>query len=380
MRRAPKIAVGVALAIVVLGVAVAALATPLATWRTRKALSGLEGMRARFASVEVHLLALSYEIRGLRIEKLSSAGAATPLFEVERLRVGLYGKELLHGHLVGSADLDRPRLTLIDAKRPAERQSPREAPKVARRLERLTPFRLDRVQVKDGEVRWIDRREPEAPVLRLHGVEATLENFATRATLARHEPTVLAARGTLQRTGAVAIFATADPLAKALTFAGQATLKHLALRELRAMLAAKSDVAPTRGTIDMFVRFEARDGALTGGVRPVAQGADLAAAKDGIGPAIKAFVADAALEIFKDHKTDEVATNIPIEGSVSGAQVQAMPTIMSILRNAFVRGLQGGLSGLPPSKAKKPEGVMEQARRALSPARGQPRAGGKGGK
>ena len=45
------------------------------------------------------------------------------------------------------------------------------------------------------------------------------------------------------------------------------------------------------------------------------------------------------------------------------------------LRHAFVRGLSDSLQGLPPPKAKEPEGVVHQARRALTPGRGQqPRA------
>jgi hypothetical protein len=47
---------------------------------------------------------------------------------------------------------------------------------------------------------------------------------------------------------------------------------------------------------------------------------------------------------------------------------------MGILRNAFVRGLADSLVGLPPPKAEEREGVLEQARRALSTGRGPPRA------
>ncbi len=376
MRRGPKrLLVSLAVLALLLVAARAAL-DPLVTWRTRKVLAGMEGMRGRFQDVEVSVHDLSYAIRGLRLEKLGAGGAALPYLQVERARFGLYFKELVRGHVVAAVDLDQPKLTLVSAKKQPD-QGVEEAPKVGWGLEALAPFRLDRVQVKDGELLWVDASEPERPELWLHRIEGTLENFATRKALSKNEPTVLAARGVLQRSGAVSVFATADPLAKKLTFAGQGRLEGLKLPELATLVGSKSGVAPDQGELDMTVRFRAEDGRLSGGVRPILKNAGMKAAKDGIGAKLKALLADVSLEIFSDDVPgrDAVATTIPIQGTVHDPEAQAVPTILGILRNAFVRGLQTGLSGLPPPKAKEKEGVLKQARRALSPKRdAQPRA------
>jgi Domain of Unknown Function (DUF748) len=393
LRRVSKRIV-VALAVLgLLGVALRLALDPIATWYTRRTLAGMDGMRGRFTGVNVRLRGLSYEIRDLRIEKVSAGGAALPYFSADRAEFGLYAKELLHGHLVAGIELDHPRLNLLTSperrdeegegkgKSEGASQEPKEVPKVGKRLERLAPFRLDRVQVKDGEILWIDAREKERPRLRLHGVEATLENFATRPALAKHEPTVLAARGTLQRSGKVTVFATADPLAKALTFAGQGKLEGLRVAELSWMLGAKSGVAPEKGILDMTVAFSAVDGRLEGGLRPVLRGGEVKAVKPGLGNKLKEWLGNAALDIFADdtHGRDAVATTLPIQGAVNGPQVQAVPTIIGVLRNAFVRGLTASFGELPPPKAEKRHGVLEQARRGLSPGRGPPRAEPAGG-
>ncbi|ABS25948.1 DUF748 domain-containing protein [Anaeromyxobacter sp. Fw109-5] len=377
MRRGPKrllVALGV---LALLLVAARAALDPLVTWRTRKVLAGMEGMRGRFQDVEVSVHDLSYAITGLRIEKLGPEGEALPYFQVERARFGLYFKELLGGHVVAAVDLEAPKLTLVSAKAPSREQGVEEAPEVGRGLEELTPFLLDRLQVKDGELLWVDESEPEKPELWLHRLEGTLENFATRKALAKNEPTVLAARGVLQRSGAVSVFATADPLAKKLTFAGQGRLEGLKLAELATLVGSKAGIAPDRGELDMSVRFRAEDGRISGGVRPIVKDGGMRPAKDGLGAKLKALLADASLELFSDDVAgrDAVATTIPLEGTVHDPKAQAVPTVLGILRNAFVRGLQDGLSGLPPPKAREKEGVLKQARRALSPKReAQPRA------
>jgi hypothetical protein len=377
MRRIPRWAVIVA-GIALLLVAGRLALDPLVTWRTRRVLTGLDGMRGVFSDVEIRLVDLSYAIRDLRIEKVSAGGAALPFFEVARARFGVHGRELLRGHVVARIDLDAPKLNVLEAKQdvPAGGQEAEETPKVGRRLAELAPFLVDRVQVKDGEILFVDAREPERPRLWFHGIEATLENFATRPALSRGEPTVLAARGTVQRTGRVEVFATADPLAKELTFAGQGRVQGLKLVELGELLRAKTGFVPDKGVLDLSLRFEAADGRISGGLRPILKDPGTRPARPGLGAKLESGLTDAALDLFSDDVPgrDAVATTIPLTGSVRDPEAQVMPTIMGILRNAFVRGLADSLAGLPPPKAGKREGVLEQARRAFSTGRGPPRA------
>jgi uncharacterized protein YhdP len=361
--------------LVLLGVAFRLALDPLVTWRTRVVLNDLQGYRGRFADVKVSLRDLSYRVDELRIEKTAAGGAALPFFEVRRAEVGLYWKELVRGHLVAAIRFQGPKLNVIAAKRKEDRQA-EQAEEVGFQLTRLAPVRVDRFEVQDGEVLFVDRTSPREPRLWLHAVEATVENFATRPALARGEPTVLALRGTLQRSGKVSVFATSDPLAKKLTFAGQARVTGLRLVELGELLSDKADLTPTAGVLDLSARFQAEDGALTGGVRPILKDASVRAAKPGLGARIKALLADVSLDLFSDDipGRDAVATTIPIKGTVDAPQAQVVPTILGIVRNAFVAGLANSLESLPPPTAKERQGTLEQARRALSPGRGPPRA------
>jgi hypothetical protein len=382
-RRWPaRLAIAVAVVAVLVAIVDVAL-DPLVTWRTRVVLNELEGYRGRFTDVTVSLRDLSYRIEELRLEKTSAGGAALPFFEVRSAEIGLYWKELVRGHFVAAIRFEKPKLNLVAAKDPDERQGAGEGDETQAaglQLTKLAPIRVDRFEVKEGEILFVDRRSPRDPRLWIHDIEATIENFATRPALARGEPTVLAARGTLQRSGKVSLFATSDPLAKKVTFAGQAQLRGLKLVELGEMLSDKADLSPTKGELDLSARFAAEDGVLSGGVKPVLKDASVKAAKPGLGAKLKALVADASLDLFSDDVPgrDAVATIIPIKGTVDAPQVQALPTILGIVRNAFVAGLSNSLSNLPPPTAKKKEGTLEQARRALggrSPPRAQPTRG-----
>ncbi|HET7753606.1 MAG TPA: DUF748 domain-containing protein [Anaeromyxobacteraceae bacterium] len=364
-----------AVAFVALGVAIHFAIDPIATWRTRVALNDTQNYRGRFIDVDVSLHDLSYTIRGLRIEKLSAGGSALPFFEAERVDVGVYWRELLHGNLVAAIRLLRPKLNLVAAEQKRERQL-EESGKVGFQVAELAPVRLDRVEVQEGQVLFVDATAKERPELWLHGVEATLENFATRKALGEGQPTVLALRGVLQRSGKVTLFATMDPLAKSLTFSGQARLEGLKLVELGELLVAKTGINAKGGTMDMSARFVAENGAIRGGVRPVLKNPEVGQGKPGLWEKLKAGLVDISLDLFSDDipGRDGVATTIPIRGEVDAPQAQAVPTILGIVRNAFVTGLADSLANLPLPQASKPEGVVRQARRALSRDEGPPRA------
>jgi hypothetical protein len=361
--------------LVALGVAVHFIVDPLATWRTRVALNDMDNYRGRFADVDVSLHDLSYTIRGLRLEKVSAAGAALPFFEADRIDVGVYWKELLEGNLVAGIRLVSPKLNLIAAREKEEEQL-EETGKVGFQVAELSPFRLERIEVQEGEVLFVDATTSERPELWLHRIEATVENFATRPALAEGQPTVLALRGTFQKSGTVTLFATMDPMAKALSFSGQARLEGLKLVELGELLIAKTGVSPKAGTMDLSARFVAENGAVRGGIRPVLKNPDVDQGKPGLGEKLKAGLVDLSLDLFSDDvpKRDGVATTIPIRGEVNAPQVQAIPTILGIVRNAFVTGLADSLENLPLPEADEPEGVVRQARRALSQEEGPPRA------
>lgn len=364
---------GLALLLLIVLLAGARLAIePLVARRTHAALEHSQGIWGTFSRVEVSVLHLSYALHDLRIDKVGEGGARVPYLAVQRLEAGLYWRELFHRHLVGALRLDRAKLE-IHATGGAGGKPPAEAPiDLAKVLNHFVPFRLDRAEVRGGEILWVDEHVPGHPKLWFHGIEATLENFATRAALSRGEPSILAVSATLQRTGRVSLYASADPLAKGLTFAGQARLAGLALPELGALLAATSGVTPTQGTLDVNVAFKAVDGHLSGGIRPILRDPGVQQAKRGFGNRLKALLADVAVDVLSDRVPgrNAVATTIPIEGDVRQPGAQLWTTVLGVVRNAFVAGLTDSFARLPPPQAQRGETPRQQARRPPATQRG----------
>jgi hypothetical protein len=340
---------------------------PFISQHTQLVLDSLKGYRGSFDDVSVSLWRLSYTIDGLKLVQVPTPPGATdkrPFFHANRIRIGLHWRNLLHKHeLVGSVELDQPKMNLIAGGSKEPSQTKIIDPELAAKFDRLSPLAVERIELKRAELAFTDDTSQGSPSIWLHDLDATVENLATRVGLAHGEPTTLAASGTLQKTGQVSVFVTADPLAKKLGFSGRASVQGLDIHDVGNFLVKKPDLAPQKGSIDLFAEFDAHDGVIAGGVKPILKDVEVKPAKGGVTPALKAWLADAALDIFSDRVPgrNAAAAVIPMEGTVSGPKPQLWPTIWGVLRNAFVTGLESGFARLPAGKPDE-KGVLPQAR------------------
>jgi hypothetical protein len=342
---------------------------------TRHELKRIKGYELTFNRARLHPLKLSFEMSGFKAIKASAGGNREPMVFAEEVHFGVLGKELLHGHVVGRLDVFNPKVNVIAARSKAQQQSD-ELPDLALKLNDMAPLRVDRIQVRRGEFTFIDKTRPEAPRVWLHGIEATVENLSTRAGLARGEPTVVAMHSGLQKKGELSAYVTADPLAKGLWFSGEAKAVGLDMRDFHDLIASRSGLALSEGTLDVFIEFSCRGDRITGGVRPVLKNPQVIQAKKGVENWFKKGLADAALKIFSDRVEgrNAVATTLPIEGKIESPDVQLWPTLFGVVRNAFVEGVTESYERLPPPRAQGREGVLKQAAESLNKQKNAPKA------
>ncbi len=330
---------------------------PIVEWQTQKRLEMVFAPRYEptFEDASLSLIPLRHVMKGLKVKRPSAGGNELPYIEVKRVEAGIYGKELLHGHLVVSIEMDNPRLNLIAAKQEKEQQLDPKIPDIADKLAAAIPLTVDRIQIRKAALLFTDKTNEDFPKVWIHEVDGTLENLSTRAALARGEPTSIAISGTLQESGQLSLFLTADPLAKGLFFAGRANVQNFDLKELSKTMASETGLTASQGTLDLFAEFDCRAGKLEGGIKPVLKNVEVEKAKPGLGNSIKAAIADVAIKVFSDRvgNREAVATVIPLRGDITKPGIQLWPAVVGVLRNAFVIGVSESYSRLPPPEEKK---------------------------
>ncbi|HEY7954502.1 MAG: DUF748 domain-containing protein [Polyangia bacterium] len=365
--------------VVVIVVAVRLLLDPIAAHYTKKALAKMDGFRGTFYSVHVSVARLAYNITQLKIIAEPVEKDKEPVAYAKSIDAHLRWRDLLRLRLVAQVKVtDAKSTVLIEPWKSKEEQAISAAKEKAKEkkialhldelLENLIPMRVSRLEIRNGQVLLVDARQRGTPELWVHDLQMTVENLATRKKLEHGLPMVVGLRGILQRSGKVELFLTAAPHAEKITFAGDVRVRDLKLSDLYKFIVAESGLKMPEGTFSLMMAFRCDEGKLSGSVKPILRDVKVRAEDKGLGTKIKSLVARAGLDIFSNRVGGDktAATLIPIRGNVTDPHAQLWPTVLALVRNAFVVGLGTGMSNLPIPNAPKKEGVLHQARRALS--------------
>lgn len=362
--------------LLLLVVAIRLALDPLAAHFTRKALDDAEGISGNFESVHVSVFPPGYTIHELAIIEEPGGDWKRPLLRADRVAVGLEWRRLLEAELSTRLRVEEPKVIFVQ--RPAPPQPKKPLPDLDSELRQLLPARVDRIEVVRGEAVYRDATSKGHPDIGISRIEVAAENLATRPKLSGGQPTTASLSARVGKSGDLSAFVSVNPFADQLEFAGNAALRGLKVAELYEFTKSAADVHASEGTLDLFAEFRAKNGSINGGVKPVLKNVEVQPSKDDLGTELKAWVADTALDLFSDRVPgrNAVATVVPIKGRLDDPKLQLWPTVLSVIRNAFVQGIASGFSSLPPPTAKEEQGVLEQAANALKkdegPAKAQP--------
>lgn len=391
-RRAwPRRTLIVLLVLLVLAVVVRVVLDPIAEHYTREALAGAKGMESKFESVHVTVFPPGYEIRGLQVVEKPGGTWKRPLLGVDRAAISIYRRRLIRGQIASELRLDEPKIRITqhseaptEVKEEVEKRKPESASEVPAKLGELMPARVERIEIRRGSFSFRDADSKKQPEIALSRIEMAVENLATRPELTEGRPATASLSAVLGKSGDVSGFVSADLFAKQLNIAGNMALRGWQVKELYELEKANLDMQTPQGTLDLFTEFKVKNGTISGGVKPVLKNVEVRPADDNIWNGIKAWVADVSLDLFSDDVPgrDAVATVVPIQGKIDDPKAQVWPTVLSIVRNAFVQGIASGFAHLPPPRSSDEDGPLTQAAEALQkdngPAKAQPE--GKAGK
>lgn len=372
------IGLGVFVAVLIVGRLVL---DPLAARYLRRTLAKGENMQGTFSSLHISLIPPAAEIWNFKLIEKPGGRWDEPLLYSQYTRASVLWRQLLRGHVVGQVRMENPKLVML---RQHEKKA-EKAPAAAQEAQEMFPLKLDLLEIVDGEVLLGIGKGKHAPQLWLHDLDLVANNMATQKALMEGEPSTLKLTGYVQRTGKLKATAEMDPFAKQLTFSTKGSMTGLKAQELYAFIKQQSDLKAESGQIDVFFEARAKDGALRGGVKPILKNLEIRSDTRDMGDKIKATLADAAVELLSDDipGRDAVATTIPIRGKVDQPGAQLLPTVLGVIRNAFVVGLSEGFTNLPPKVAEKKENPIKQTWDALTdddqPPEAQPQAGEKAG-
>lgn len=305
-------------------------------------LNEIPGYESRIDRISVKLWRGAFQINGLKTLK-SNRNTPVPYFSADIIDISIEWKALLHGSIAGAVSIHNPSLNIVNE--PAEQQ---KQPKIDKSMttttpiKKPTPFKIDRLEIKNGSIHFIDPNKKPGVDIRLSEINAVVANLTNESVRGELLPAEITARAKCFESGNLLFHGRFAPFAVYPTFKIEQTINSVELKYLSDFFDAYAKLRLKSGVFELYTEIAAKDGSYKGYTKPFLK--DLAVEKSAVStkPVLKkmwSYIASAAIDILSNKK-EQVAARVDFSGSIGKtADIDLIGTIGSLLSNAFIQGL-----------------------------------------
>ena len=304
-----------------------------------KQLASIKGYKGHVEDIDVSLYRGAYTIQGIRLDKVSGK-IPVPFFKADEMDLSIEWRALFHGSVVAEIEVEKPVFNFVNGPTKATTQTDidKHWTKV---IDNLLPFKLNRVELKNGEVHYRDFYSSPQVDIFARQVHVLAENLSN----AKH------AKGSLPSTavgtavvynGSAKVNVKIDPFSRVPVFDLNAQLTNVDLTHLNNFLQAYGNFDVERGDFSMYSEVAAKDNRISGYTKPIIKDIKVVSWKEDKSKPLKLIwesLVGAVAWILTNHKKDQIATKATFEGRLDDPDVDVLGIIGQLLRNAFIQAL-----------------------------------------
>lgn len=303
----------------------------------------------KIGQVKIHLWRGAYSIHDIKISK-RTGDVPVPFFSAGTLDFSVEWKALLRHRVVGRIVIAHPEINFVDAPTEDEAQTGAGAPWL-QMIRDLFPFKINSAVIHDGSVHFRTYQKQTPVDVYLSQVEGKIDNLGNIDDQTNPLAATVQARAVAMDQAKLDFRMTLDPFSYRPTF-------HMALRLVGLDVTKVNDLALAygkfdfkRGFFDLVVEADAKEGQLTGYVKPLFRDLKVFSLaqdikEDNALQFLWQALVGAATTVFKNQPRNQFGTLIPFTGDATGnTKTAILATIGNILRNAFVRAYLPRLEG-----------------------------------
>ncbi|HEX7062179.1 MAG TPA: DUF748 domain-containing protein [Woeseiaceae bacterium] len=335
-------------ALIVVAVLVAARAAlpVFAADYVNERIAALGDYRGHVQNIDVALIRGAYQLRGLTIVKRGAEGQE-PFLSLPLADISVKWSALFHGELVGEIQMHGPVMRMVQGETARQTQLGEGVDWVAQ-VQKLFPFRFNRVEVLDGTVTFRAPGIEQNESLTIHDFEALLTNLTNMEERNVGNFAGFEISGRFGKDTPLSAKGRANPLAQQPTFDVNASLENAPLVDVNPWLREFLNVDAEKGVFSLYAELAAADGRFEGYVKPILEDPEIFRMDEPSDSALqKAWEAlvGAVSGILENPEEEQVATRIPFAGELENPDAGLLAAGLSLLRNAFVAAFTHSLEG-----------------------------------
>ena len=340
MKRATKILVALVVLLII-----ARLLLPYFVLRyVNKTLADMGSYTGHVEDIDIQLIRGAYQIDDLRIRKVNGK-IKKPFLYIPKTDLSVEWKSLFKGKLVSEVETYEPELNFSFSNNEASNQTGAEVD-WTEYLRKLLPIHINRFSVVNGKVNLTSLVTQPRADLSLQRFNAEIHNIRNVEDKAQKLPSPVVASGDVPGYGGTMNFSANMNLLKPLPdFDYNLRFTDVQLVKINPLARAYANIDFERGTVSIFSEMAMLNGKLNGYLKPLTKGMKIFKMNEHEGRSVGKFftelLAQVGTAMLKNQKKDQVATRIPLNGTVENIQTAFWPTMFGVLRNAYIEAFRG---------------------------------------
>ena len=254
-------------------------------------------------------------------------------------------KSLFKGKLVSEVECYEPEINFAFSENEASSQTGADVDWTAY-LKKMLPISINRFAVINGKVNLTNLVTQPRADLSLQKFQAEIRNIRNVEDLGKKLPSPVVASGDVPGYGGTMNFsANMNLLKQTPDFDYNLRFTDIQLVKVNPLAREYANVDFERGTMSVYSEMAMLDGKLNGYLKPLTKGMKIFKLNEHEGRSVGKFftelLAQVGTAVLKNQKRDQVATRIPLSGTIDNIETFTWPTIFGILRNAYVEAFRG---------------------------------------
>jgi len=308
-----------------------------------KTLANIKEYYGHVDDIDIALIRGAYVIKDIRIEKVDSAGVhdSIPFFTSPVIDLSVQWKAIFKGRVVGEIYVEDPVLNFVKGKHKNE-DVKADTADFTKVIKDLMPLTVNHFEISNGQIHYMDKYSSPKLDISMKDINAVATNLSNVNDSAKLLPASLKATANAYE-GKIDLNVNFDALQKAPTFDMNASVKNVNMVLLNDFWRAYGNFDLKKGNFGLYTEFAGKDGKFNGYVKPVLKDLDIVQwnkEEGNVGQILWETLVAGVAEILKNHKKEQLATKVPIEGRFDSPSVNLWDAISYVLRNAFIQALK----------------------------------------
>lgn len=305
-------------------------------------LERMQGYTGHVSDIDVALIRGAYRLERFTLDRVDTVTEArTRFLAADLIDLSVEWGALFHGAIVGELVADRFAVHFTrHAAEPADVQ--KDSTRLKDLLHDLMPLRINRVEMHEGTLRYIDPVSTPRVDIGMERMEVLALDLRNSYGKEDVLPATLNVHAEVYG-GTFDLRMRLDPLAADPTLDLDAEVRGVQLPRLNGFLQAYANVDVDRGTFGMYAEMATHDRRFKGYVKPVVRDLDVVGREDRRDPLLRKLwesLVGVAADILTNPPKDQLATKVELEGALDGPRADIWYAVLDLVRNAFIQALR----------------------------------------